>query len=78
MNDLQLYRIDSEHRAYTVRISVPDYSVSVPNRDLSAGTFTESGGRHGLLVRAGDPDDLRAIAQILTDAADEIQEALHV
>jgi hypothetical protein len=72
LRDIALHRIERDGRGHSVYVRLPDYDSERPDRSMSAGTFNGSEA-HGLLVRTGNAEDLRAVAAVLIDAADGIE-----
>lgn len=69
--DIQLHEIEPERRdQWSVRIAVPGYDPDDPGREVGAGWF--SGKPQGIMVR-GRVADLRSVARILMEAADQIE-----
>lgn len=66
-----LYQVEYKRDEWTVWIKTPNYDSSRPCRTISAGSFN-SYEAIGMLMTASDPADLRAIARVLDEAADEI------
>lgn len=66
---VRLHEVEREGKQYTARIAVPDYNPADPHREISAGWF--QGSPRGILIRAR-PDDMRAVARALIEAADQI------
>jgi hypothetical protein len=74
-NGISLYQVEQERGSYsdhyTVRISIPRYDTDDPTREITGGSFNGHDGR-GVLVRARVAD-LRAIARVILEAADQIE-----
>lgn len=66
-----LYQVEYKRDEWTVWIKTPNYDSSMPRRTISAGSFN-SYEAIGMLMTVSDPADLRAIARVLDEAADEI------
>ena len=68
---IYLHEIESSRGIHSVRICTPSYDPKLPGREISAGWW--SGVSRGILIQATEVSDLREIARVLNEAADQLE-----